>query len=145
MSPLTDRDRNANSLLHLTKKRTSPRTDCPTKLPNAVPTPSQTAEARTEEQIAERKSRPLPESGNYIGSLGIALGMRLEMTDGSDAEKQAIIERFGKMRTFGDADDFLDELQKLQDSKLEKEAAERNAAEEKRMQAIRSLESETGN
>lgn len=55
--------------------------------------------------LAGLDARPLPERGNIIGFLHIALKCEVEMSDGSDIEKQAIIDNFkASVHTYGDAD-----------------------------------------
>ena len=141
IEPLTQRDRNAHSVLHLTQTLSRARTDCPTQLPDAVPTPPQMDmdSAELDQLKLDRKTQPLPDSGNLIGSLGIALQMRLDLANGSESERQAIEERFKNLRTLGDADDFLAELHQKQEAKLHDESKLRLDAEKQRMRSIEGL------
>lgn len=97
---LTQRDASANDLIHLASLST-PRNDCPTTLTN--PPPEQARIPPTSEQIAEIERRPLPKSGNLLGFLGVALKTELELSSGTESEKNAIIARAKGLKTIGDA------------------------------------------
>lgn len=99
--PLTDRDAQANDLLHLFSLST-PRTDCPQTLNPPAP-PVAAANPLTPEARAEIEQKPLPESGNTIGFLHILLKTDVELSDGSEAEKAAIFEKVKAIKTFGQA------------------------------------------
>lgn len=106
---LTQRDGAAKSLLHLWSN-TSLRTDCINNLPYTTPpTASKAALAEiSPEAQAKRDSEPLPESGNFIGFLHIALKTEVELSDGSDESKKAIIDRFEtQVKTRGDAREYM--------------------------------------
>lgn len=100
-SPLTDRDAQANDLLHLFSLST-PRTDCPQTLNPPAP-PVAPSVVLTPEAIAQIEQKPLPESGNAIGFLHILLKTELELSTGDEAEKAAIFAKFKTIKTFGQA------------------------------------------
>lgn len=57
---------------------------------------------------AELDARPLPERGNIVGFLHVALKAEIELSDGSDTSKQAIIDNFkATVHTYGDAKAYL--------------------------------------
>lgn len=100
-SALTDRDANANDVRHLLSLPT-PRTDCPTQLNPPAP-PVALRAPMTADEIAAHDLKPLPTSGNLIGFLHITLKTELELSDGDDAQKQAIVENFKNIKTYGQA------------------------------------------
>lgn len=105
LDPLTERDKGANDLMGLVTL-TTPRTDCPLSVtPVAVISgPPMAAESKNTSQL---DARTLPESGNVIGFLHIALKSEIAMSDGSDAAKQAIIDNFkANVKTHGDAREY---------------------------------------
>ena len=54
--------------------------------------------------------QPLPSEGNLIGFLGVVLKTDLELSDGSEAQKAAMIERFKGIKTIGEARDYTEEV-----------------------------------
>lgn len=96
---LTQRDANANNVLHLISDTL--RTECPTSLPRPALTASRPA--ITEAQRLVLDQRPLPEKGNIHGFLGIMLKTELELSAGTPVERAAIIAKFQTIKTRGDA------------------------------------------
>jgi phospholipase C len=101
---LTQRDLRANDFM-VPWATTTLRTNCINNLPYSTPITSKAALAEmTPEVQAKIDSQPLPESGNLIGFLHIALKTEIELSDGSDASKAAIIAKFeAEVKTRGDA------------------------------------------
>jgi phospholipase C len=122
-SHLTLRVAKANDLLGLTTLG-SARADCPQSItaPTPAPAPSTVNSLVETPNMEELDARPLPESGNLIGFLHIALKAEVDMSDGSDASKQAIIDNFkANVKTYGDARDYFArisaEVQAVRESK----------------------------
>ncbi len=106
---LTKRDAQANNL-HTNKEGkkhlltlSAARTDCPVRLVD--PAPRKSAE-RTVPQFNPRDLDPLPANSNLHGFLAVLLKTELELSDGSDAARAAIIESFKNVRTRADAGDY---------------------------------------
>lgn len=102
LSPLTQRDKEANDLLHLLSLK-SPRTDCPTTLNNPVKLTSVAPAPLSAQEQAEIDRQPIPESGYLPSFLSTALKAELDLSDGSPAEKASIVEEFKKIKTKGEA------------------------------------------
>jgi phospholipase C len=112
---LTQRDEQANSLLDLLESP-MPRADAPVAItPHTLSTASVKPVARDAGDLISADpppagsiipaATPLPERGNIIGFLHIALKCEVEMSDGSEIEKQAIIDNFkATVHTYGDAE-----------------------------------------
>ncbi len=100
IGPLTQRDANANDVIHLLALQT-PRTDCPVQLNSPAP-PAAKAPISAAEQAAN-DTRPVPTSGNAPGFLGLALKTDLDLSLGSDADKAAILDNFSMIQTQGEA------------------------------------------
>jgi phospholipase C len=108
LAPLTDRDRNANDLIGLLSLP-APRTDCPTTL-----------QRRAAAAVAERAlpkatraalvARPLPDSGNLPGFLGIMLKTDIELSGGDQAEAAAKAERVSQISTRAEAEAYAREV-----------------------------------
>ena len=102
-SSLTQRDANANDLVHLLSL-TSPRTDCP---PPPLPQPAPPVEAATPIITPERRAaldlEPVPRSGNLAGFLGVAHKAELELAGRNLQQRAAAIEYFKSIRTRGQA------------------------------------------
>jgi len=108
MQPLTARDAQAASLTDLLT-RSSPRHDCPRSLVSATAKPADlNLDWLWPEQLAALDREPLPESGNLIGFLAVALKTELELAD--VGEHPAILERFKSLQTRGGARVYLEEV-----------------------------------
>lgn len=109
MQPLTARDLAAQSLLHLLDpQKIRPDEDCPLEL---TATPLSTRMVRTDPAIqAAADLEPLPESGNTIGFILIAAKMEIEMSGGTEAEKDAILANLASLKTKGDARKYVDSV-----------------------------------
>ena len=82
LTSLTNRDKNAKDELHLLTQ-SSPRTDCPTTLPNPVADIALAAPTDgTPERADTVDDRPLPDSGNVQGFLAIVLKTALRFVWG---------------------------------------------------------------
>lgn len=103
---LTERDKKANTLSHL--RSGGFREDCPIKVTPAAPPPA--ARSARVESAGARDDEPLPEKGNLIGFLRIALKTDVELSDGSAASEAAILARFQTIRTRGDAREYFREV-----------------------------------
>jgi phospholipase C len=108
LTPLTQRDKQANDVLGLLSLPT-PRTDCPTTLKGPAATESSRAALSEAAQI-DVGEQPLPSEGNLIGFLAVVVKTDLELSDGSEAQTSAIIERFKGIRTTGEARDYIEEV-----------------------------------
>ncbi|MFO1045329.1 MAG: alkaline phosphatase family protein [Planctomycetaceae bacterium] len=101
---LTNRDQHANSISDLCTRSIaggSIRTDNVT-LPSPVRSQSP-APAPKPEDLAVQMSQPLPKQGNLIGFLQILLKTELEVSDGTQATREAIVNAFKNIKTRGDA------------------------------------------
>ena len=59
----------------------------------------------------ETASQPLPERGNIIGFLHVALKAEIELSDGSAATKQALIDKSkATVHTYGDANAYFEKV-----------------------------------
>jgi phospholipase C len=106
---LTQRDLAAKDFM-VPWATTTLRTNCINNLPYSIPpTASKAALPQiTPEVQAAIDLQPLPESGNLIGFLHIALKTEVELSDGSDESKKAIIEKFEReVKTRGDAKEYM--------------------------------------
>jgi phospholipase C len=109
---LTNRDKHANDVLHLLTL-SSPRTDCPTTLPNPVadvPLAAPTDGSPAREGADAVADRPLPDSGNVVGFLGIALKTDIELSDASEAEAEAKRQRVLAITTGAEAEAYAAEV-----------------------------------
>jgi phospholipase C len=62
-------------------------------------------------KLAESDAKPLPERGNIHGFLHAALKAEVAMSDGSDIEKQAIIDNYkATVHTYGDAREYFSRI-----------------------------------
>jgi phospholipase C len=102
---LTDRDKAANDVLNLLTLET-PRTDCPTHLPEPVKSTSKSAVQLSKEQMKKIDSQLLPESGNLIGALGILMKLDLEMSEQEPSRLASIKSNLASMKTRGDLRDY---------------------------------------
>ncbi len=96
---LTQRDEKANPVGPLLT-RSTPRTNCLTSLIAPVESAAPAIDSREE---AAMDLQPLPKSGNLIGFLYILLKTKIELSDGTEATKKALIEEFNNLKTRGDA------------------------------------------
>lgn len=122
MTSLTNRDKGANDLMNSLSSDPR-RTDTPIAISAKISSSSTTGSfivepediaepqavagsvsATASADTAELDARPLPERGNIIGFLHVALKAEVDLSDGSDASKQAIIDHFkATVHTYGDA------------------------------------------
>lgn len=111
LGPLTDRDTAANPLTVLLTLGT-PRTDCPTQISGTPP--ASFAVSPPVPPVSEADDMadptPLPEKGNVIGHLHVAMKADFEMSDGSDASRSAIIARVQGIKTRGQARQYFGEV-----------------------------------
>jgi phospholipase C len=99
LNSLTERDRNAHSVLDLIGKQL--RANCPTKLGNPASEPARPA--LTEVQQAMRDQEPLEPRGNHYGFLHVAMKTDLEMSGNTPAERAAIMAKVQSIKTRGEA------------------------------------------
>jgi phospholipase C len=99
LDPLTERDHNANDVLHLVGNTL--RTDCPTTLGRPAPEPVKPPRTAAQQMIIDQQ--PLPPSGNQIGFLAIAVKTDIEMSGGTPAERAAILAKAQSIKTKGEA------------------------------------------
>ena len=107
LSPMTDRDKYANNVLHLLSLPT-PRTDCPTVLNNPA------VEVRPQALMASapvaQATTPLPAVGNVQGFLQILAKTDIALVRGDPAESEAIKARVAGIKTVGEAEAYAREV-----------------------------------
>jgi phospholipase C len=109
LPPLTNRDKQANSLMPLLSCEII-RQDCPTSLA-ATASPEFEAvlpEPLTGEALEAFNNTQLPERGNMYGFLAIANKVDHELSMGTTAEMIAITSKFEAISTLGQAKDYLE-------------------------------------
>jgi len=112
---LTQRDSNANNVLHLLSPTTL-RTNCPTTLHNPAPGPGtgtpppQATLGAAAPDAAARAASPLPATGNAQGFLGIVAKTDAELAGGDPAKVAAIQQRVAAIKTVGEADAYTAEV-----------------------------------
>jgi len=118
---LTKRDKEANDLRHLLSL-SSPRKNCPSGLNHpATPGPEAVSfEAEAKPKVDPQT--PLPETGNVRGFLQIMLKTDLELSSGTEAEKAIIMENFQKIKTYGDAEDYIHYVDEKMETAKEQKA-----------------------
>jgi len=104
-SPMTKRDAGANNVLHLLSLP-SPRSNCPTQLPNPA---TQVRSARPA-ATATTDASPLPKSGNVQGFLQILAKTDAALTRGDPVEAQAVKDRVAGITTVGEAETYAREV-----------------------------------
>jgi len=104
--PLTDRDKNANNVLHLLTL-TTPRTDCPATLVNPAPPVPKLVVTPSAAEVAARDEQPLPTTANLRGALAIAAKTDLELSSGTTEAKAAIVQKHHRIKTRGQARDYV--------------------------------------
>jgi phospholipase C len=107
LSPLTDRDKYANNVLHLVNS--TARADCPVQL-DAPATAAGPRLARTPEEQAALDCQPLPRKGNLPGFLDIMMKTEIELSYGSEEERAVIVGRFRRIATRGDARTYIESV-----------------------------------
>jgi phospholipase C len=126
LSSLTNRDANANNVLHLLSLAT-PR-PCPTSLNSPAPLLLAAKAPLSAEARALVDAQPLPESGNLIGALGILKKAEMELSAGTPVEAAAVKARFDALQTRGDARAYAAlVMEKVGIAKQQREAAKRRA------------------
>lgn len=108
--PLTERDRWANHLLQLLTLNV-PRKGAVTFNP-AVACPDSVKPALTDEERAQVYQKPLPESGNLIGTMGILLKTHHEFSWGNFISRAIINWQFKRIKTRGDLKVYADKVMK---------------------------------
>jgi phospholipase C len=123
MTPMTQRDAGANNVMHLLSL-TSPRTDCPTTLPNPVAGAAARAAPRgLPAQVSD--AAPMPKTGNAQGFLQILAKTDADLTRGDAAETQAIMDRVAAIKTVGEAKAYAEEVvHKAKQARAERDAAQ---------------------
>jgi len=106
LTPMTNRDKGANNVLHLLSLP-SARTDCPTTLPSPV---TQVRVAAPAAAVRAAGAAPLPRTGNAQGFLQILAKTDMELTRGDPAESQAIKDRVAGIKTIGEAEAYAQEV-----------------------------------
>jgi phospholipase C len=102
LAALTERDANANHLLHLLSLNQA-RTDCPVSLRPPKPLLRASRLPLTAEEQVRIDLQPVPERGNLIGALRNLMKAEIELSGGTPPEIAAIKARFDAIRTRGDA------------------------------------------
>lgn len=105
LNPLTNRDQQANGLVHLLND--TPRPDVPS-LPAPAPRPTLGSTAPSNTELAAIQAQPLPERGNLTAALYAARKIDLELA--GDAEAASVMARFSAVRTRGDAGNYINEV-----------------------------------
>ncbi|HXQ71279.1 MAG TPA: alkaline phosphatase family protein, partial [Pyrinomonadaceae bacterium] len=108
MDPLTDRDRNANDVIHLVGDVL--RTDCPTTLSRPAPEPVRPPITAAQQMVTDLQ--PLPPEGNHWGFLAIAVKTDLELSEGNPAAQAAILAKAQAIKTRGEARAYLQSVVK---------------------------------
>ncbi|MGB4847397.1 MAG: alkaline phosphatase family protein, partial [Saprospiraceae bacterium] len=107
LTGLTDRDKKANGLSALLTLNTPrQKSDCPTVL-NVAVVPEVVPAALTSIDLAQLDTIPLPDSGNIIGFLQIAMKTDYEMSMQTEAEENNIMDTFQNIQTLGDARNYM--------------------------------------
>ncbi len=112
LAPLTQRDRHANDVLHLLVED-SPRTDCPTTLPEPVPDAGVAASADEMLESAPPPvdgAAPLPDSGNVQGFLAILLKTDAELSGPDQAAFELKRQRVLAISTRVELEDYAREV-----------------------------------
>jgi phospholipase C len=109
LAPLTQRDKLANNVLGLLSLP-APRTNCPKVLNAPAADAGRPRAAAMASMDADAGSQPLPSSGNLVGFLHVALKTDLELSAGDEAQQTAIIERFKRIKTRGEARAYAEEV-----------------------------------
>jgi phospholipase C len=102
LSALTQRDANANNLLHLFATA-APRADCVTSLVSPKPLLMAAKPRLTVEEQALIDAQPVPESGNLPGALLLVMKVEIELSARTPGEIAAIEARVRLIRTRGEA------------------------------------------
>jgi phospholipase C len=105
--PMTQRDAQANNVLHLLSPTTL-RTNCPTTLHN--PVAGTVAPAAAEVDAAVRAAQPLPAAGNVHGVMAILAKTDAELAGGNPAQVGAIRQRVAGINTVGQAEAYAQEV-----------------------------------
>ncbi len=102
LSPLTNRDAAANSVLPLLSL-TTPRPDCPTSLNSPALSLKAARPRMTAEERATRDAQHVPQAGNLMGTLWILKKTEIELAARTPRKLAAIKSRFEAIRTLGQA------------------------------------------
>ena len=101
---LTNRDQHANSISDLCTLSLADGTIRTDNIPLPSPVKSSSpAPAPKPEDLAVQMSLPLPEQGNLIGFMQILLKTELQLCDGTQPTREAIVSAFKNVKTRGDA------------------------------------------
>jgi hypothetical protein len=101
---LTKRDGDASTHSLKALLLPAPREDSPG--PVTMPAPQARPEI-SEEARAAHDANPLPAAGNIHGFLLVAAKTEIELSDGSAAARQAIIDKYRTIKTHGDAKQYM--------------------------------------
>jgi len=109
VNSLTDRDKNANSLIHL-MSLSIPRTDCPVKLNEPSEHADMSQLLLSDEDKNNLANSPLPKSGTLRGVLHITLKTEFQLSDKTEETRKAILENYKNIKTRGDAKNYIDSV-----------------------------------
>jgi len=144
---LTARDGAANTLTHLWQPSgmtaEARKTGSVPKPPATVPAPPAARAPLSPEAAAVRMARlqrPLPESGNLLGLVGLALKAELKLGRWTPEERAAMIARVKALKTRAEADAYMTEV----DAKLRIAAATRKTERESTFSAVAAAKKKTG-
>lgn len=127
LKPLTQRDAQAKSFLHLLSLA-SPRTDCPVALDSPAPPSRARRPGPTAEERAVSDAQSVPASGNLRGALHNLLKAEIELSGRTPPEIAAIKARFDAIRTRGHARAYADSvLEKIKVAKEQRRLASQRA------------------
>jgi phospholipase C len=111
LTPLTNRDASANSLVSLFTEST-PRTDCPATLSSPISSALAKRAPLTVAEEAAIDAEPLPQSGNVIGALMILLKTDYELSGQTTAAKDLVKTKFAALKTKQDLKAYASEVAK---------------------------------
>jgi len=127
MSPLTQRDAAANSVLSLLTLK-EPRTDCPAALNSPAPLRQAARAPVTAEERARIDALPVPRSGNLAGALFNLKKADAEVSGGTPSAVAAAEARHQAVQTRGQAREYAVEvLQKVEAARRQRTLARRGA------------------
>ncbi len=101
-APLTQRDKNANDLIHLFSLENA-RTDCPKQLRTPATSEEIMEVLTSDEEQNEIDQSPLPDKGTFRNMLQITMQTDLQLSDGTEAAEERIKTIYANLKTRGDA------------------------------------------
>ncbi len=143
LSNLTARDAAASALTHLWQPSGAAPEAAKTASVPEPPMPPPTRLPLSPEAAAERAARlqqPLPESGNLIGLVGLALKAELNLGKWTPEERAAMIAKVKALKTRAEADDYMTQVA----AKLRVAAATRKSERESLFSAVAAAKRKTG-